>query len=316
MTPPEPKQLRIAIISTARSGNTWLMHLLSRLYEIPHFFINSPTDIRWDSLPKSCVLVTHGNRQPWLVTQLGRHGFQVVTLARHPLDVLISNLHVAFSVVTTRGPDATASWSIAGAMPRSTIFLDYATGAEASSLLAVSREWWRAPGIRQLRYEALVTDAGGELERLVESLGSDVRRPISDVVAELSIPALRALTGNDLHFWQGKPGLWRALLPTAEASAIAEAQQDVFLELGYACDPDPALDGRQADANWLDLVRAERIEEIRKLRDFRQELANSHLVRVGEVGPVGLELARALRRLSRRYPGLSAGVKRLVHLRD
>lgn len=292
------------------------MHLLSRVYDVPHRFINDPADIRWSGLPKRCVLVTHGRRQPRLVAQLERHRFRVVVLARHPLDVLISNLHVAFSTVATEGRDAPAAWSIAGAMPRSTIFLEYATGAEASELLSVSREWWRAPGVRQVRYEALVADPPGELGRLADSFGAAVERPIPDVVAELTIPRLQELTRNDLHFWQGKPGLWRRLLPAAEAAAIADAQQAVFSELGYACDPDPGLDGRQADANWLDLIRAERVEEVLKLRAFRQEVANTKLVGVGEVGPVGIRLARALRRLSRRYPGLSSAVKRLARLAE
>ena len=300
--------LRIAIISTPRTGNTWLMCLLSGIYGVPHIFKPKPADVDWEALPSECVLVTHARREPSLVTRLERERFRVVVLARHPLDVLISSLHFAASVVTDKPRQRAAplAWPIVGAMPRSTPFLEFATGEAVSRSLAISASWWWAPGVRQVRYEDLARDPQAELARLAESLGAEPTRPIPDVVAQHTICRLRELTGNDLHFWKGEPGLWKRLLPASEVTSIAETHRTVFSTLGFACDPDPALDGRQADANWIDLVRDERIEEVRRLQALRQASA--------ELGPTGIMVARALRRLSCRYPRLSALGKRILRL--
>jgi hypothetical protein len=128
--------------------------------------------------------------------------------------------------------------------------------------------------VRAIRYEALVADAEGEMGRLSRSLGVEARRPTAEVVAALTLSELRARTGNEYHFWIGRPGLWRRLLTAAEASAIASVQTGAFAGLGYECDPDPQLGAAEADANWVELIRAERADEMGKLAAARQALAD------------------------------------------
>ena len=47
----------------------------------------------WAALPPEVVLQIHWRRTPEFQAKLNEHGFHVVTVARHPLDVLISILH-------------------------------------------------------------------------------------------------------------------------------------------------------------------------------------------------------------------------------
>ncbi len=81
-------------------------------------------------------------------------------------------------------------------------------------------------------------------------------------------------TGNERHFWMGRPGLWRRLLTVAETSRIVAAHAGIFAELGYPSDADLDLEAAQADAHWIDMIRAERTDEIHKIAEARQTLAD------------------------------------------
>jgi hypothetical protein len=266
--------LRVAIISTPRSGNTWLLHLLSNLYQAETLTVHTPLEINWEGLPAACILQVHWHPECRFLAQLAQCGFRVVVLARHPLDVLISILQFSLH-------DPTARWlegeggnerPIFGAMPRSTAFLDYATGPRASALLSISREWWTRPDCLTLHYEALVHSTAVELGRLTQGLD---RAPVTSIEAAIeatSLPNLRKLTRNNNHFWQGQTNLWQRLFTKSEAAIIAKAQAESFQELGYSCDADPDLTPAQADGNWVNLVWAKLTEDLHQLKVSNQKI--------------------------------------------
>jgi hypothetical protein len=267
----------VAIVSTPRTGNTWLRHLLSLAYDIPTVAIHNPRDIDWDTLPAACILQMHWHPIPSFLSRLEQYKFRVVVLARHPLDILISILHFSLH-------DPTARWlegeegnerPIYGAMPRSSAFLQYATGNRARALLSITTEWWNLPGAVQARYESLVADPEGEARRLVNEIGGEVKKPIAEALAATTIPRLRAMTQNDHHFWQGKAGLWKSLLTAHEAIEIARAHAAIIDSLGYRCDPDPGLDGVKADANWITLIWADLACELQNLRETKRLLSEA-----------------------------------------
>lgn len=265
--------LRVAILSTPRSGNTWLRHLLGAVYAVPSIAVNIPTDVDWPGLPQECVLQLHWHRYPAFLARLEQCRFRVLVLARHPLDVLISILHYSMHEPTGRwleGEDGNEC-TIFGAMPRSTAFLDYASGKRAAALLSVSREWWDIPACVQVYYETLVRDPQAEVGRLQDLLGVAARKPIAEAVAETTLSKLRVLTTNQAHFWQGKPGLWRSLLTAAEANRIAGAHQTILAELGYACEPDADLTGSEADANWIRLAWHGLVDDLQNVRIVQRE---------------------------------------------
>ncbi|MEX2118374.1 MAG: sulfotransferase domain-containing protein [Pirellulales bacterium] len=327
-----PAQVRAAIISSPRSGNTWLRRLLSSLYEVGEIAAHVPDDFDWAGLPEGCVLQIHWRPTPEFVQRLGEHGFHVVVLARHPFDVLISILHFALCAPSTshwlagEGGDETP---IFGAMPRSTAFLDYATGARAAGLLSVSSSWWHQPGVHRVRYEDLVRDPYSELARLVAGLDVRARHRPEDAVAANTLDKLReSQSRHSFHFWKGQPGLWKSFLPMAEARQMAEPLAGSFAELGYACDPDPALDARQADANWIKLTWSELAGELQNVWELRQalrvaddrlqaaeqeiETLKARLASAAQLGPLAMHAAGGLRRLSLAHPGLAATFKRIV----
>jgi hypothetical protein len=278
---PQTAGVRVAVISTPRCGNTFLRHLLGQVYEARELAVHNPADIDWPALPPDCVLQIHWHRSPDFLSLLQRHRFHIVVLARHPLDVLLSILHYALH------DDSSQRWlegqtgseaPIYGAMPCSCAFLQYATGARAAALLAVSRQWWDLPQAQKVHFERLVANPVQELDILLKGFGEPPRRSITDAVAANTLAKLRAhsdtqkVPEGDHHFWQGTPGLWKRLLPAEMAFAIAAAHAEVFSALGYVCDPDLLLDRAQADGTWVELTRPQLTHRLWNYRPLKLKL--------------------------------------------
>lgn len=335
--------LRVAILSTPRSGTTWLRYLLASLFPLPERAFYDPPQIDWATLPDSCIFQLHRHRTPAFVDNLRQHGFRVFVMARHPIDVLLSILHYSLH------NDSTLHWldgeggderTIYGAMPCSEAFLEYATGARAKALLFISREWWNVAGVHQVRYENLVADPHAELNNIINFVNFPPRMSIADALAQTSMSNLRTRTRNEEHFWQGRPGLWKQLLPAQQARRIADAHRENFDLFGYVCDADPVIDRRQADAAWVRFMGealAHNLHKARKLTEIEDQLARSQnrlaeiemkhsrikaeleldqlrLEAVQNMGSSALVLVKRLRDLRIRYPRTANLFKRLLRL--
>jgi hypothetical protein len=301
-----------------------LRRLLALVFGIPDLAIHDPADVDWATLPDECVLQIHWHRTPAFLKLLEQHRFAAVVLARHPLDVLLSILHFAPHEPRTarwlngEGGDESAIW---GAMPCSSAFQKYALGSRATALLSVSREWWYAPDCRPVHYEDLVADPARELQRLVRSFDRAIGHPLSEAIAATTLARLRAAGPCRHHFWQGKPGLWKKLLPDKEADQIAAAQALSFTELGYDCDPDPELEWRQADAHWAKLNGVEDERELEGCGEMRRHLLEMHIqlaearrqfIERGHLPTGTPALVRTVDRLVRRYPKIAPLFQRLI----
>jgi hypothetical protein len=287
---------RIAIISTPRSGNTWLRRQLAYVYDMHEQAAPGLDAVAWHALPERFALQLHAHPEEPLLGLLARHRFRVIVLARHPLDVLISLLNFYYHV---HKPNECADRGrcricpIVGASPLSAAFCeDYAPGPGAAEMLAWTRSWWSWPGVVQVRYEAMVADAAGELARVVEAVSQEPRRAIAAAVAANSLDQQRVKDREHYyHFWQGQPGLWKRLLPAETARAIAAAHRPVFDALGYTCDPDPDLTASEADQNWLRLqveMRDRSIEELRRsleAAEAKRSALERELLRVSSAHP-------------------------------
>lgn len=250
-------RLRLALLSTPRSGNTWTRAMLGSLYDLEQIPVHHPEEIDWENLPRRCVIQIHWYPIEPFLTQLREHEVRVVVLARHPLDTLMSWLNYVYYIHQEgycEGGGKCLDCGIVGVSPRSEAFLEWTRQEYARCFLYHSPSWWIQPGAIQVRYEDLVAEPEPALGRLADAVGEPVRRSIAEVVEANSIG--RKKPGQDtwhFHFWQGQPGLWRKLIPAAEARAIAASIPEPFEMLGYACDPDESLEAAQADLNWLRL---------------------------------------------------------------
>ncbi len=255
----DSETLRIALVGTPRSGNTWFRHLVATSLELEHLPVYNPLETDWETLPKRCILMTHWHRTDPFLSLLHDHNFRVLTLARHPLDVLISILHF-----TVHNPE-TGKWlngdqgnelSIVGKSPLSPEFLEYAMGPRAKALLSVSPQWCLEPGAQLVRYEDLVRDPRETLTRVVSHGRSDRQTEIAAAIEKNTLESLRSREG--LHHWRGRPGHWKQLLPATLARQIADHHAEIFQAFSYDCDPDEALTAEQAEAQWKALACAPR----------------------------------------------------------
>ena len=250
--------MRIAIISTPRSGNTWLRFMLSALYNAQQSAIHSPDDLDWDNLPSSnFVLQLHWHRTSRLKHLLIENNFKIVVLQRHPLDILLSILQFAHQEPQTihwlngEGGDEKV---IYGKSPGSEAFLEYAIGQRARALLSISNEWCHEPEATIVRYEDLVNDTEKTLYELTNRLGAPQLK-IFEVVNSNRIDKLR-LTSDNGHFWQGKPGLWKKLIPSIIVEKIVREQNELFSELGYDFQPsNTRLMPNEAESRWESLCQ-------------------------------------------------------------
>ncbi len=248
--------LRIALVGTPRSGNTWLRLLVGAATGLPTVAVHERTDSVLAGLPRECVVQIHWRREPDFLNLLAAHGFRVLTIARHPLDVLVSILQFAIHESESdrwllgRGGDESGLF---GAMPGSRAFAEYGTGDRARELFGVTGDWWEQPGATSVRYEELVRDPIGQLLRLRNVFRPDSTADLSEIVARHELAQLRTNSFNS-HFWKGQPGHWRQLLTAEIAGEIAAAHAEHFDRLGYVCDADPTLTDAQADRNWIAAV--------------------------------------------------------------
>jgi len=323
--------VRIAIISTPRSGNTWLRHILSTGYELVGIMAHSPIEVDWAHLPNDCVLQIHWHRIDSFVDRLDHYGFRIIALARHPFDALISILQFALYNSTTRWLEGEAGneAGILGAMPRSSAFLRYSQGPRAKVLLNLTREWWSSPDCMRARYEDLVDDAPKAITGLIEGLGRQFKLPLVEVIRKTSLGKLRANTCGEHHFWLGKVGIWRCLLTAAEAGILEQVHGALCTDLGYSCRPQCGLSAEEADENWVRLAwtnLADKVQNARIQQDIiiklEGKLATAQhqceqlqqrleaLEKAAEEAraaydPEDLQLARRLHELAARYPRLS-----------
>jgi len=260
---------RIAIVSTPRTGNTWLRRMLDAVYSLQHVVEGDVAGFEWSRLPQRCILQVHWGPEPDLLARLEEHAFRVITLTRHPFDVLISILH--FATLNTESEHWYAGREgdergLQLATPSSPEFIGYATGPRARLLLDVSRQWAARPDCLVVRYESLVEHPGARLAELCRRLRPAPEGAVAAAVETHRLEMQRPNT-HDQHFWQGTPGHWRRFLPEAEARTIAAAHADVLAAGGYACDPDPTLTAARAEAVWHALELASLKKECRIARE-------------------------------------------------
>jgi len=247
--------MKLALISTPRSGNTWLRFMLASVYRLEQCAVHEPSAFDWAHAPENCIVQMHWHRSFEMLNLLARHGFQVVTIGRHPMDVLVSILHFCNKEPETRhwllGEGGNED-EICGEAPLSAPFLAYGKGPRARALLSVTPEWWDQENVVLVRYEDLVQDTARTLMSACVQIGP-VAADIESAVAAHSLTALRPTSRND-HFWQGRPGLWRELLTEEAAGPILKAHSDVLRTLAYPEQHALAPDSQTAALLWQRLA--------------------------------------------------------------
>lgn len=209
-----------------------------------HNYLDAPSP-----LPMRCFLQIHWYREPNFQLWLRENQFTVMTVARHPLDVLISALHyIRYEPGTARWLEGNTNLpgALIGVSPSSPEFVEYALSMGAENLLSITYQWWQDPAALRLRYEDAVASPESVLGAQVAALGGDPRE-LSPFLEHLSIEKMRATPNR--HGWQGRPGLWRRLIVPRDAVRIYQRHQRIFDALGYSIGT-YFLTRKSAQRNW------------------------------------------------------------------
>lgn len=235
----------------------WLRRLLVGALEADELSADTPGAVPWDDLPERLVLQLHWPPDAELEARLDEHRFAGAVVTRHPLDVLVSILQFAQS------EPRTARWlngaagnelSLIDADPTSSAFVSYAVSERAKRLLDLTPAWRASQrATASLRYEDLVANPEAELEQLLRELDLEPQAEVGNVVAANTLNDLRSETGSR-HFWRGRPGQWRSLLPVHVAGAVAPAHERAFSAGDYDADADASLDDEEVRARWQALL--------------------------------------------------------------
>jgi hypothetical protein len=201
-------------------------------------------------LPTDCIMQLHWRAEPVFAAWLAERNFRVLTLARHPIDVLLS------AVRFSQHEPAVARWlggstglpiALGEGGSGSVQFLEYCLSAGAAALLSVTPDWWRREGVTRLRYEEVVAAPEATLRPVAARLGETHGR-LAASLESASLASLQATPNR--HGWRGIPGHWSELVPVSYAMLIYERHRDVFRELSY---PPPQMAGisvEQASEAW------------------------------------------------------------------
>lgn len=248
--------MRVAIVSTPRSGNTWVRSVLRDTLGLNDFAVHNYRELP-PVLPDDAILQLHWYREPNFQAFLRERRFKVIVLSRHPLDVLISALHfVRHEPLTSRWLEGNAELpgGLADETPFSPGFERYATGWGAENLLSVSYQWWNEDNIIHARYEDLVAAPRREFGRLLAALGEDSRLLQGALEQALTRNSLDMFRGTaNRHGWRGTPNIWRALIPPTVARRVRRRHARVFSTLGYRVPP-YLLSIRQAERAWITMA--------------------------------------------------------------
>jgi len=226
--------LRVAVISTPRSGNTWVRSVLGDILKLEQLAVHNYAELK--SIPDRAIVQVHWYREPGFQRFLRDYGFKTLVLARHPLDVLVSVLNfIRHEPLTARWLEGNADIppSLVGQPPTSKEFLRYATSWGAENLLSISYQWWHDADAVKVRYEQLVQQPPQTLLQLAQMFDPAARD--QGVIGRYDLPFFQNLPNR--HGWQGRPGLWRELIVYVDARNIYNRHRRLFEVMNYSVRP-------------------------------------------------------------------------------
>jgi len=240
--------LPVVIASTPRSGNTWLRLVLAEALGFDQLAVHHPAELHGE-LPEETVVQVHWPPVREFVSVIEAADAAVLTLVRHPLDVLVSIVEFTqFSALTAlwlQG-DGGNEEALVGAAPNDEAVVEYALSDRFRCLLAVSYDWTQRGIV--VRYEELVRDPLATVKGVVAKVGGD-GSSVREAVANNTFARLHRI--DPTHHFRGTPGGWRSFLTAATAEKIIGSLDDVYLA-PYRSDlaVDPSLDDAAATRRW------------------------------------------------------------------
>jgi len=169
---------------------------------------------------KKYVVKSHNAPTPVVKRWLKQGKLMATYIYRDPRDVIVSTMDHS-KRVQERGV--------------SSAFTPYNTVEKVLPLLKTNIERWRRwremPEALLVRYEDLLQDTRGELDRLCEHLGFDVPQETREEI--VSRYTTRKSDQSNLHFNKGITGRYMQSLSTEQINMVEDSIGDALQEMGY-----------------------------------------------------------------------------------
>ena len=247
---------RILIAATEKTGNTWLKYLLAHIYELPTPYISQDfSEAEADSLGNRWVTHQHFLPERPLLNWAARMQTHLLTMIRHPADILVSLYHYCCNYPDHYKEDPAVSAALAADAEQRQATADLSHHVVDGELLRVLQErimcdvnisisWIRSGRSLVVCYEDLRVDPLKTLGTLAESIAPVSRDRIVQAIDACDIKVLRDNYAIDSRFFRrALIGEWRSVLPTHVLHRFAEEEpfRSQFSFLGYELKVDKVI---------------------------------------------------------------------------
>ncbi len=243
--------LKILIVSTPKTGNTWLKYLLSAIYNLPMKDVNYDfTDTHLNSFGSRWVGHQHYKIQESILSWARENKVILITTTRHPGDMLVSmynyfrdeptfqSLPIAphiMRIQDTTEPNNKKIESVLSESVRNFLF----------DQLNTSLGWIRSGFTRPVRYEDLWCNPVDTLAKLTATISEIPLDVIERAIEFCDISLVLKQRGADTNLIRkGGIGGWVEKLPQEiiDMFGVEEPFKSIMAELDYNLDPqDPIL---------------------------------------------------------------------------
>lgn len=254
------EQLRIIIAGTPKTGNTWLKHLFSQLYELPRVDLDANFHANdFESFGRRWVGQQHYQPDPDVIAAAVERGIVFVAPFRHPGDVLVSLRHH----IQNRGPSDETDERLRTLLPESmledgeNVFGPHThrfvkDGFYVNLHLTIS--WLRGRWAQGVRYEDLWRKPFETFKTVTDRLVPMPERKLRHALSACEIGLMQYNYDPEKKFVR-KGGLnsWQTVLPDDIKTSLTDQQPypAQMAAMGYTMDPaapDNARSENPADA--------------------------------------------------------------------
>jgi hypothetical protein len=226
--------LRILILSTPKTGNTWLRHLLAGVYRLPQFYVPPPLDCaKLDKAGERWVTHYHTRPNRELLSWIRTNRAVVVTTIRHPGDVLLSLYHHVHEFRNeTIDQDFLRRMLSTGFERRG--MTTYAADQPFSADLDCSLEWMACEGTHTVRFEDLRADPVAALRELTSRIHPAPLERIEAAVEMCDIDVMRRMAGDfsassargasEIGAQRCRPTLWKSFAAASVCGPDGQAR--------------------------------------------------------------------------------------------
>ena len=237
--------MRIIVVGTPKTGNTWVKHLLADVYNLPIVTLKPEFDAT-EAAAAGPSWISHQHYLPkhGLLTWAKANGVIFISVIRHPADVVISLWHhmqrrqVKNAEVTQ--PASVLKKAEEVASETTLTFVE----EEFSVYLNLSIAWLQVPGVLTLRYEELWGQPIETLTRLTDKIEPKSQESLKLSLGACELGLMQELLDPEKKLIrQGGTGAWRHILPDNIKAAFTQLDPypAQFAALGYSMDEsDPA----------------------------------------------------------------------------